>query len=964
MKKMIVFLIILTGILPLIGASVRESDDYAYIVELYDAGEYQDCLFEIEYFNIHYPESEFLPYLDYIRANIALSRQDNIQAQAIFEQLVDKPLQTDILADVHLKYAISLYQTRSYNHAASLLSTLSLFSKNPYYTHKSNEWLGRVFAAQDNYLSAKHEYEKALADSTGDMGVAEEYFQLLLDMDEDELAEAYMQESRDNKPLYCRFMNAWMEYLLYNQRFEDIDALYPEADSLCVDKQDDIDMIMVRRYIGDGNYASASSYLDNVQGSSAYRDYYRALIKLEQGMVEQADTLFQHLVRGNVPEIQFLSYLQRLKIIYASDPDAAVQALQDYIKAADHEYYKGEQHFMLGYFLYGRERYTEALLQFTKAMGYDLPVQLRDQAENYISESYFLIGELRLARERYNRYLNLYPYGRYRDKALYQIGVISFNEPDLALAKSSFEMLDILYPQSDYARKAQFYLGEISFLSSDPEHAIQRFRSVPGDDRNFQDSLRRLAQCYILLDRYVEADSLLKSVPLPNRGFDWQILDATRLFNTRVYDLALAGFTNAESIAKTSQEKVEAASYQAYTLYYLKRFDDASALFARVSDLAPGNESYLYQAARSAYQGRSFSRALELYDRFIDEYPDSPHFLPVLVEVAYCYYNLGLYQESYQDWLNILQRFTAHPYLEESDLALVKEAINGLELTCRYLDSQMVVDNVLELLTLFQSDYIKFELQYLVVRLYADAGEWQALIDEAEAIRQAYPDMKRNEIELLMAESLLKLNEASEADSLVTNLYEETKSVESLIKLAEMAAATGDASSSLQYYTDAFGRNSSPDVWLAMLDVSIQNGYLDFDNVWDLGKEYADSYPLARLQRMKYLISMGFRAEAGAMANRILDVELNQYYRAQAEFTLAFIQYEEGDYTRAVQAFKRVRMLYREYPDVFGDANYYYILSLIQSGSLKEAQLTLWDVQNTLTDDQIININDLLDSKR
>ena len=100
------------------------------------------------------------------------------------------------------------------------------------------------------------------------------------------------------------------------------------------------------------------------------------------------------------------------------------------------------------------------------------------------------------------------------------------------------------------------------------------------------------------------------------------------------------------------------------------------------------------------------------------------------------------------------------------------------------------------------------------------------------------------------------------------------------------------------------------------------------------------------------------------MANQILDTELNQYYRAEAELTLAQILYEEGDYPKAVQSFKRIRMLFREYQDVLSTANYYYILSLIQSGSLKEAQLTLWDVQNTLSDDQIIIINDLLDTKR
>jgi tetratricopeptide (TPR) repeat protein len=100
-------------------------------------------------------------------------------------------------------------------------------------------------------------------------------------------------------------------------------------------------------------------------------------------------------------------------------------------------------------------------------------------------------------------------------------------------------------------------------------------------------------------------------------------------FNRREFETALTLYGEAFNLAKTPIEKQEATSYQAYTLYFLKRFEEASQLFLSLSDLNPSVDSYLFQAARSAYQGRAYKRALDLYDRFVDDYPESPYFLPL-----------------------------------------------------------------------------------------------------------------------------------------------------------------------------------------------------------------------------------------------------------------------------------------------------------------------------------------------
>jgi tetratricopeptide (TPR) repeat protein len=271
---------------------------------------------------------------------------------------------------------------------------------------------------------------------------------------------------------------------------------------------------------------------------------------------------------------------------------------------------------------------------------------------------------------------------------------------------------------------------------------------------------------------------------------------------------------------------------------------------------------------------------------------------------------------------------------------------------------------LMDMIDTFQSEYIRFELSYIIVKLYAGIGDWEETLKQAEEIRRSFPDQKRPELDLLMAESLSRLNQQTQAEELVTQVYAETQSPESLLSLAGLAESTGDWEAAQQKYRELFDIQPTASNWLSLLDISQKNSYHDYDIIWDLGKDFAMDYPQSRVNRIKYLTGKGFYNEAAMMANKILDTETNQFIRAQADAELAMIYYAQEDFTRSASAFKRIRVLYRDYPEIVNNAQFHYILSLIKSGALKEAQLTLWEVQSQLNDDQVIIINDILDRQR
>jgi len=964
MKSLVLTLALCLLSFTLMAASPREQDDYAYIIELYDMGDHQEALYEMDYFSGSYPESEFLPYLKYIRANIALKAGDWDQASRIYGSLIDQELHKDVMADIYLNYAIALYNSGDPRSAIPLLLELGLLTDHPYYVFHGNIWRGRCYQALGLLLSSEHEFSKSLSQDSSDKELEFEYFKLLLLLQRDADAEAIIARNASEPAYGPRYRVEWLQYLLYNQRFEEMELFSSQiTDPQELDSQA-LRLVLIQKDIALGNFDEAQAKLDSTQTVSDHHSYYGALIKLSKGENAAADSVFRRLVKGSNPEIQFLSYLERLKIIHQRDPELAIKQLRDYLSSPLPQEYRGQQYILLARFEYEAGNFAEALRLWMNAKRQDLPVDLLDRAEIGIADAYLGMGQEPLALENYNRYLNNYQFGRFRDKAFYHIGKISLSASDLSTAQANLEAVISRYPDSRYRDETLFLLGEIQYRKADYTKAIAQYQAISADHPSKRSVQLRLAQCYYYLQRYAEAENALIGIGTLFRDYETVLLEASLSFNRREFGTALSLYEEAHSLAKSPIERQEAISYQAYTLYFLKRFDEAQALFLNLAQLNPTADSYLYQAARSAYQSRSYKRALELYDSFVDNYPDSPHFLQVLTQIALCYYNLGNPEQAYADWLNVLTRFRSSSSFTSEEVSLLKEVFNGIQLSLDSMEDISPVTQLMDMLDSFQSEYIRFEISYLIVKLYASVGQWDEVLEEAEEMRRKFPDQKRPDLDILLAESLVQLNQQSEAEELVTQVYQETQSPESLLALARMAESTGDLDIAQTKYRELFEMQPSAPTWLAMLELSQKNAYRDYDIIWDLGKDYAMDYPQARVNRIKYLAGKGFYDEAGSMANKIMDSETNQFIRAQAETELALMLYLQKEYTRSASAFKRVRVLYRDYPDIVNNAQFHYILSLIHSGALKEAQLTLWEVQSQLNDDQIIIINDLLDRQR
>ena len=961
-KSLLMSLLILGLLVPLFSASFRERDDYAYIIELYDMQDYAEALDEMDYFVQTYPDSEFMDYLDYIKANIALAQANYILAEELYKPLTTRSLHADITADVSLNYAIALFQNGKINEALKALRNLSRQSDHPYYIFNGSLLRGKCYQALEQYLSAEHEYSKAYAIDGGNSELNLEYFKLLLRIDHEENAMNLRAQAATDTLLVTNMNFQWLRHLLQNQRYDEMDSFLEENPPLDAESETIVNLILTQKDIQLQDYPRAQARLEQIDSHNSQARFFQALIYKHEGEIAQADSIFRELTTDADPQLAFFSYLEHLQIVHLSEPDKARQLLQEYIDTPMPGNMKGYQYVCMAALEAGDPQ--KALKHWIQAKGYELPMDMLDRVQIGIADAYLRMGQKPLAIENYNKYLNGFPYGLNRAKAFFLIGKTEYELQNYQRAQQNLQIIIDQHPESAYFDEANLILGEISFLGSRYEDALAFYQAISPDNPSARTVFLRISQCCYYLDDFTLAQQYLRQVDDIYKDYESLILEASLSFNERDFETALELYQQAQTMATNSSLEQEAGSYQAYTLYFLKRFDEAAQLFLTLSELNPDVDSYLYQAGRSAYAGKAFNRAMEIYDRFIDNYPESEFFVNVLTHIAQTYYNLGEIEQSFADWVNILIRFRSHTSFNPEELGILHDTFNGIGLCLDNLSDVAMLTELMDLTDTFLSEYIQFELNYLVVKHFADLGLWDQVLQEAEELRQRYPNHKTAELDLLLAQSLVQLDQQQKAQQLVSEIYTEVQDPQSLATLADLAKSTGDLAQAQRFYSELFEKEPSGTNWLSLLEISEQNGYLDYETIWEAGQEFVSEYPQATINRIRYLISVQDYEQAARIADEVLDSAANQFIRGQAEYELAYIAYLQEDYTRSTAAFKRIRVLYRDYPQIQNKAQFHYILSLINSGALKEAQLTLWEVQSQLSDEQILIINDLLDTQR
>jgi TolA-binding protein len=331
------------------------------------------------------------------------------------------------------------------------------------------------------------------------------------------------------------------------------------------------------------------------------------------------------------------------------------------------------------------EQYAQANRLFEEFFSdYKIVDELFATAKYYSAESLLKLGRKDEAAIGFEYLTRTYYWSNYRDKALYNLGLIYYNSGKYEQARNRLKLLLYDYPESDFYGNSLYWIGESFSAENKPKEAIKFLEEAVADKRNkkyadytiytlanayenigdynnavkYYDQLLtyhknsslatsaqiRIGICYFKLKDYQSSILELKNPILTNLSDDMYsesiYLLATSYY--RVGEYAEAEKSYLEVLTKFPDAKYFRDSKYGlgWTYFQQKKYDDAYFQFDELSTQSDslGIKSLFWKGECKRYLGK-YDEAGKIYKEFLEKYPDDKLAAEVQYQLGVVYFN-------------------------------------------------------------------------------------------------------------------------------------------------------------------------------------------------------------------------------------------------------------------------------------------------------------------------------------
>jgi TolA-binding protein len=315
--------------------------------------------------------------------------------------------------------------------------------------------------------------------------------------------------------------------------------------------------------------------------------------------------------------------------------------------------------------------YSEAARIFNSFLkSYSLEDDTYASANFYIAESYFNLRQNDAAVPFFEFLVNNQRWTNYRERSLYRLGAIYFEDGIYERSRQNFRRLLTLYPDNEYTGSALYWIGEsyiregrvdeaLKFLqeaisqrqnnryidntiyslasvyekNGDYENAVKYYDQLLSYHRNSPLAVQaqiRIGICYFKLKDYESSILELNNPVLSNLSGDNYSESLYMLGNSY---LRIESYKEAEKAYREiitnypSSIFIREANYGlAWSLFQQKAYNDAFRIFNFLSEGSDeiAEKSFLWKAESKRYAMRE-TEAFELYRQFLEKYPNSAY---------------------------------------------------------------------------------------------------------------------------------------------------------------------------------------------------------------------------------------------------------------------------------------------------------------------------------------------------
>lgn len=438
-------------------------------------------------------------------------------------------------------------------------------------------------------------------------------------------------------------------------------------------------------YFAKGQYDSAIVYLEKIHLDDTTDVKVKAFELLAQSYIRRGDysrgVATLRMVRGEVklsPEREAVNlYSEGLALMQDGKYNEAIKVFEEYISKFPNDLnvesallYLGEMYYKIGDYKNARRYYGEILKRSSKssnleqalysiAWSYFKEGNYSESAKRFeeflnkystgkraldarlrLADSYFMLKNYKTAESHYLSYVRLFGNQDGADYAYFQLSQIYLRQRQLM---RSLEMLNLLlnkFPNSSLAPTAKYQIGWIYFQDKNYTPAINSFREV--------------------VDKYPESEVAPKAL--------YGIGDA--YYNMGKYDLAIKAYLEVIEKYPDSKYASDAILGIQYSLSAQgKNPNLVDELISKSKNPDFVEIAYLKKAEFQISQG-NYSEGINLYKKFIANYPESKSLPKVYYELGKAYEISGRSSEAEEIYKNLISKYPLTEFAENALLRL------------------------------------------------------------------------------------------------------------------------------------------------------------------------------------------------------------------------------------------------------------------------------------------------------
>jgi tetratricopeptide (TPR) repeat protein len=936
-------------------------DDMRFAVGLYTDGNYKLAKIELRNFISNNPESNLLADAKFLLANVLLIEKNYDQALKLFAELYISDPNPTIRAEILMGLGQCNFFANDLSESERYFQDFVKIFPSHLLRWKADYFLGRINLKRKKLDEALRFLDKA-ATVNDDISVKIARLEVFVAQDQTQKADKVMQtlltEMNEQRN---RALLIYQNFNLRKKNYDKILNIGFDSIPITSEYYQEYSLLLGRVFYYKGEYKKALKRLKPLISEKAR--YFKALCLYETDDRERANKILAVLVRSGDNEISSNSFFYLAKM--EPDKQKSIDMLKEFVKEnpshlyAPSAYYQiGYNYFLIGDFTGTLENFDIAsnmAHRFTDPQSLEIYKNFKEQLSYLTSEANFLMGNDQKASERYGEYIGEYPQGEFLDEALFKLGLLHFRDKDYSEALSKFDMVLKKYPYSDKAGMSSYYIGEINFFQSNYNTALKYYVQALEGKSDAGYAWERIARIYLEQGKYDDALSSLENIPeLPKYAFDKFLLKGNIYFAARKYDKALKTFSFAEDRSNNSQESELAVSRQAWTLYQLKRFDQASQLYSRLSGTTSSPEKYIFKAATAAFSAEDYLRAIDFFRQYERNFPGGKDYLTVLLGIADSYYNLGDYIHAADYYEKLIT--------PTSDDKLLNNALNGLRWSAEQneiVDFLGVLDDLLE-----QSNEKDFRVRLLDRKIYFEykKEQWQDVISTCKELEILSPGYKKiNELKLLKALSFVELKQFDKAEQVYAELQSTKNAPEVLLNWAKLHLLKGDKPAAVEKLRKASMISRRTELWLLLLELELELKDRLFPNDFARYSEFTEgeNKQLAELLYMEWQINQADYTSGKDKLNELLKSKFKTV-NAKAQFMKGYSLFKQEQYDKAIPELLRVRYLYPEMIKIRNKAEFYACIGYIHSNRMEEARQLYEVIAKDISSEERQTIESLL----